>query len=397
MLWLSMAAAMALVATGCARIASPSGWAGPVSSGGIVYASIESGKLAALDVSACLGQPATSPSPGATASPAATAASSPGPSTAASPSPTPTAACAPKWVFPPKTDEGDKLKLEGIYGAPQVGKDTIYFGAYDGYVYALSASDGSQRWRFDTGAPVIGGLALTEDNRLYATSTNGTIYLLDPDKGSEVHRFDAGAGIWATPLVTKTAVYVGSVDGKLQALDPMTLAPLWTQPFKAGAGLITDPVPADEKTVLVGGIDENLYALDAATGTQKWSFGGGNWFWGRPLVDKGTVYAPNLDGNVYALDAASGSRKWTFVAPAPVRSAPLLAGGLVVVIDKNGKAFGLDPASGKASWGPPLLNKPVLSDPMVFGDKVLIVAQGGALFTVNPQDGSLAPVNVTVP
>lgn len=351
-----MAVAVALVATGCAQIASPSGWAGPVSTDGIVYASIESGRMAALD----------------------------------------SQDFSVKWVFPPKTAEGDKLKLEGIYGAPQVGKDTIYFGAYDGYVYALNASDGSQRWRVNTGDRIIGGLALTEDNRLYAASTTGAVYLLDPDKGSEVNRFDAGDGVWSAPLVTNTAVYVGSVDGKLQALDPQSLKPLWNQPFQAGAGLITDPVLAGENTVLVGGIDETLYALDAATGAMKWSFGGGNWFWGRPLVDKGTVYAPDLNGNVYALDAANGSLKWTFPAPGPVRSAPLLAGGLLIVMDKNGTMFGLDPASGKPAWGPTVLNKTVFSDPMLLGDKILIVAEGGNLFTVTPADGALAPVNVTV-
>jgi len=351
-----MAVAAAFVATGCAQIASPSGWAGPVSSDGTVYASIESGRMAALD----------------------------------------SQNFSVKWVFPPKTDEGDKLKLEGIYGAPQVGKDTIYFGAYDGYVYALNASDGSQRWQFNTGDRIIGGLALTEDNRLYVTSTNGAVYLLDPDKGSQLARSDAGDGIWSAPLVTRTAVFVDSVDGKLQALDPQSLAPLWDKPFKAGAGLITDPVLAGENTVLVGGIDETFYALDAATGAMKWSFGGGNWFWGRPLVDQGTVYAPNLDGKVYALDAATGSLKWAFAAPGPVRSAPLLAGGLVVVVDKDGQMFGLDPASGKAAWGPTVLNKTVLSDPVLLGDKVLIVAEGGDLFAVTPADGALAPVNVTV-
>ena len=81
---------------------------------------------------------------------------------------------------------------------------------------------------------------------------------------------------------------------------------------------------------------------------------------GRPLVDLGTVYAPSLDGNLYALDAVTGSLKWTFPALGPVRSAPLLAGGLLMVIDKDGQMFGLDPASGKAAWGPTVLNKTVL-------------------------------------
>jgi len=189
-----------------------------------------------------------------------------------------------------------------------------------------------------------------------------------------------------------------------------------------------DPTLADDDTLLVGGIDSKLYALDPKTGDEKWSFEGGNWFWGRPLVYGDTVYIADLDGNVHALGLDDGNPLWpeAFKTDAAVRSAPLLAGETLVIVDRSGNAYGVDPDNGTQQWGPTLLGKTVLSDPFLLertastgtdsspsatpagespsptseasptaaageGESetvVLIVAQGGDLCTIDPANGS---------
>ncbi|MDO8615166.1 MAG: PQQ-binding-like beta-propeller repeat protein [Dehalococcoidia bacterium] len=366
--WLLLGVAFVLIAAGCASVTKPQGWAGPALAGDTLYVSIERGKMAALNQDGM----------------------------------------SVKWVFPPDTSEGKKLDLEGIYGSPVVTADTIYFGAYDGNVYALSTQDGSQRWGpFETGGPIVSGVAARAAgaaqtiDRLFVGSEDGRVYALDPNnKGAVVHTFDAGDPVWATPLVTESAVYVATVGGRLFALDPETLDPLWAAPFKADAALLTDPVLADKNTVLVGGIGKQLYAVDASDGSEKWSFKAGSWFWGRPLVDGGIVYVPNLDHKVYALNVADGSNAWQqpFQAEASVRSSPLLAGSVLLIVDRHGNVSGLDPRTGKSVWsGPSILAKAVLSDPLLLPDtpaEVLIVAEGGDLFTVDPQAGSTRLVEV---
>ena len=52
-----------------------------------------------------------------------------------------------------------------------------------------------------------------------------------------------------------------------------------------------DPTLANDDTLLLGGIDNKLYALDPATGAENWSFKGGNWFWGSPSLTA-TRYTP---------------------------------------------------------------------------------------------------------
>jgi len=314
-----------------------------------------------------------------------------------------------RWVFPPDTEQGKKLKLEAIYGTPVATKDSVYFGGYDGNVYALSSLDGSLRWSFPTGGPIIGGVALLDPDpkehperaRLFVGSDDGKLYALDPEDGSQKHEpFDAGDSIWATPLVAGSVVYVPSVNGKLYALDEQTLQPVWDKPFEAGAGLVTDPVLADENTILVGGIDKSLYALDTGNGKVKWSFAANNWFWGRPLVADGKAYAPNLDGGVYALDASTGKPVWDqpFKGAEAVRSSPLLAANVLVVADKAGNVYGLDPATGVPKWsGPAVLAKTVLADSILLQDQVLVLAQGGNLFRIDPRAGVSSLVQVKTP
>jgi outer membrane protein assembly factor BamB len=167
-----------------------------------------------------------------------------------------------------------------------------------------------------------------------------------------------------------------------------------------------DPTLANKDTLLVGGIDSELYALDPETGQQKWSrpFEGGNWFWGKPFVTNEVVYVADLDGNVHAVDLGDGNALWSspFHAEAAVRSGPVLAGDSVVVVDRHGNAYGLNPNDGGLNWGPIVLGKTVLSDPFLLQtatsatptaaaageQELLIVAQGGDLCRIDPADGS---------
>ena len=100
--WLPLLLAVAILGAACAGVSKPEGWAGPTLADDTLYASVEPGKIAALD----------------------------------------TDDLSVKWVFPPDTDEGNRLDLEGVYGAPVVADSVVYFGAYDGNVYALDAEAG---------------------------------------------------------------------------------------------------------------------------------------------------------------------------------------------------------------------------------------------------------------
>lgn len=233
-----------------------------------------------------------------------------------------------KWRFP----TGDR-----VVSSPVLHGGTIFFGGDDGNVYAVNAGTGAQIWKFATRGPapstpaVAGGV-------VYAGSYDGQFYALDEVTGKLRWKFATGGerrfeakGIHgfrpknqtmadpfdvylSSPVVAQGAVYFGSGDGNVYALDAGSGALKWK--FQTGDVVHASPAFAGG-VIFVGSWDSYLYALDAATGQEKWRFHGGEdplihnqvGFQSSPAVVDGVVYTGCRDSNVYAIDAASGKEK----------------------------------------------------------------------------------------
>jgi hypothetical protein len=86
-------------------------------------------------------------------------------------------------------------------------------------------------------------------------------------------------------------------------------------------------------------------------------------------VAKGTVFfGSSADDKVYALDAATGTEKWVFFTDGPVRLAPAVAEGRVYVGSDDGSIYCLDGATGKLVWK----KKPATPDRFVPGNGRMI-------------------------
>jgi len=347
---------------GCAKIAKPDGWVSPIIADDTVYISLDGGELSALT-----GESLDE-----------------------------------VWTFPandearcPRRDE--KLDLQGIYGAPAVGDEAVYFGGYDGYVYALSrkAKDETKEteclWSFKTDDPVIAGPVLDGD-RLYVASTDGYLYVIDPETGEETARKDTG-GSGATPLLTEDGfLYVATDDGRLWKLTAATLEAAWDSPFKIKTGLLTPPVLTGEETIVVGGLGATLYGIDVATGSQRWSLDSGNWFWGEPAVhgEPGSeiVIATNLDGQVFAVDPGSGEEAWPAIdALAPIRGgAAVSETGTIVVVDNNGLVLLIAAETGETIEEVDL-KEGVFASPIIRGNQAIVLSRSHDIFLVDLETG----------
>src|SRR5207248_6667023 len=114
-------------------------------------------------------------------------------------------------------------------------------------------------------------------------------------------------------VIADGIVYVGSWDSYFYALDAATGKERWR--FKTGedpdihnqVGIQSSAVIA-EGTVYFGCRDSNVYALDSRTGQKKWIFNNkGSWVISSPAVAKGRLYFATSDsGQLHALDANSG-------------------------------------------------------------------------------------------
>ena len=166
----------------------------------------------------------------------------------------------------------------------------------------------------------------------------------------------------ALALAPDGTVYMPSGDGHLYALKPDgTLK--WASP-QLGASLVNAPALAADGTVYVSA-DATLYALDPATGAQKWQDTPGNLIYAAPSVAAdGTVYIGTLDGNLYAVNPATGADSLKFNTTSnttrTVFAGAVLGGSLFVSAldsDQNvssDQVYAVNPVSGAQQWARPL-------------------------------------------
>jgi eukaryotic-like serine/threonine-protein kinase len=214
---------------------------------------------------------------------------------------------------------------------------------------------------------------------------------------------------WSGPLVSDNVLYVGTLQGKILALDLTTAVPsegeppipLWDPkvvakqsggsnlscgrvnnpsgvygtpvanngrvyigaysgtvvwittdglavsdpPFETD-GTIVGSVVIDGETLFVGSSDGTLYAIDLNL-KEKWRFNTKGEIWSTPVVSDGVVYVGSADHNLYAIDTESGNEIWRFETEAAVMSTPLVDNGTVYIGGCDRKFYALKAATGE--------------------------------------------------
>lgn len=211
-------------------------------------------------------------------------------------------------------DEKWRFKAGVIESSPLLTDGVLYFGTFDNKLYALDAETGDPRWTFKAGDDIKGG-PIRAGGNLYFAAYDGKVYALNPQNGklrwkSSAQGGLAGAGnFYATPAAAYGRVFVGNTDGKVYAFGGKTGHLLWS---KSTGGFVYSSAAVWNKTVFVGSYDRHLYALDAATGDVRWKFRANGDISGPAMVMSEVVYFSTLNGRTYGLNARNGKQVWTF-------------------------------------------------------------------------------------
>ena len=159
-----------------------------------------------------------------------------------------------------------------------------------------------------------------------------------PDDFEVLWTFDTGAPIVSSPVVAHGRVYIGGDDQNLHAIDLATGEEVWRF---ATEDMIEAPPLALGDTIYVGSADFHLYAVDAATGEERWRFrtgdqvlGGANWVPG-PRGENGgegnnRIVVGSYDNSLYCLDAGTGEQLWSYETGNYVNGTPAVRGNEIV-------------------------------------------------------------------
>ena len=163
----------------------------------------------------------------------------------------------------------------------------------------------------------VSSTSAAEASRLQLDTDNGVIFAIDPD--GQVSAYKGKEQLWKSKI-TKQELTAG--------------------------------VEAAEGIVVVGNRKGQLFALDQATGEQKWTTQLSGAILSPSLIQSGRVITIANDGTVFAHDAVSGQQVWAYKLPnvqfslrgqpAPVR----LDDRTILVASANAYVYGLDVISG---------------------------------------------------
>jgi outer membrane protein assembly factor BamB len=301
-----------------------------------------------------------------------------------------------------------------ILASPVVADGTVFVANRGGYLYAVDAASGQQRWRLEVGQYVQRTTPTYRDGMLYLVSGFDTL-AVDADTGEIVWKTTIRYAGTASPTVAGDAVYIVSQEGWLYALSAKDGSELWktaTDGISFGSPSVGSDrlvVCTDSGRVLAMNpetgrqswgrdLDASVYTTPVISGDLAWIVTADGQLHGLDLEDgeeivtlettseltvtaqDGSVYVPSSDGGLYAFDQASGEVQWFASAGGPVKAGPVRAGSQVVIAGGN-RIAGIDAATGKQLWYF-LAGDAVDSPPAVVSGYVFFGARDGVLYAV---------------
>jgi outer membrane protein assembly factor BamB len=175
-----------------------------------------------------------------------------------------------KWTYPTGSNN---WSIAGL------GDDgMIYWGSNDLYVRSVQ-SNGAEQWKFGTWGFIAASAAIGSDGTVYIPSFDSMFYALDPHTGAEKWHFKTNDHIYASAALglgaqgSTQAIYFGSADGTLYALNPDGSL-LWK--YDTGDVIRSSPVigrtpDGSNDIIYFGAGNGKIYALNG-DGTRRWSY-----------------------------------------------------------------------------------------------------------------------------
>jgi outer membrane protein assembly factor BamB len=215
----------------------------------------------------------------------------------------------------------------------------------------------------------LNALSASTGNPLWTAQTNGEIYIQSPAVANGVVYIESSHSLPTD--TTHSLLYAFDATGTTNCSGtPKTCAPLWTADLGSKNGL-SSPTVANG-IVYAGSADGNLYAFNATDGSPLWTgTTGGSILYSSPAVANGIAYVGSSDQHLYAFDAADGTPLWNAPTGGTVStSSPAVANGVVYIGSNDHKLYAFDAENGSALWTAPtdglLFSSPAVAKGVVY-------------------------------
>lgn len=285
--------------------------------------------------------------------------------------------------------------------SPTVVDDRLFVWVDDGHLFALDTNNGEELWVHDIEGDGAGVSVNVAGDRLYYARRT-SFPNMDTLVGLDAATGDAQWGVEDGPTDAAPTIYGGTAfvggAGVLQAIDLDDSSTLWEyDDFEEQHYSPTSPTVVDGTVVVGGGFNNNITAIDAASGDERWTFGTGDDVRAAVTVEDDVVYAGSHDQTLYALDLDSGDELWSFTEPAdiigtesPTNTAgatPTVSDGVVYVGSHDETLYAVDAASGDEQWRYTEPDSPISEGATVADGVVFVTEHDSVLHAVDAESG----------
>ncbi|HYJ29622.1 MAG TPA: PQQ-binding-like beta-propeller repeat protein [Allosphingosinicella sp.] len=274
------------------------------------------------------------------------------------------AAPAPVWSVSIGQGSSSNVRLGA---APVIGDNRIYVIDTQAVIRALSPDNGATLWQRQLTNPqassrtLFGGGVTFANGRVYAVNGAGDAAALDAATGNIVWQVRPGGPLRGSPTVGGDSVYVVSQDNQLYALNTATGEQRWNvsgSVESSGVFGVASPAFA-QSTVVAGYSSGELSAYRYENGQEVWSDALARTtvttsvhaltdIDADPVIDQGRVYAIGQGGRMVAVELNTGQRLWELSIGG--LGNPWLAGDWVFVVTDQAQLLAIARATGRVRW-----------------------------------------------
>lgn len=277
----------------------------------------------------------------------------------------------------------------GPMHGPFVAAGRVHVADGDGVIHALSLVDGKELWASAVHVADPSDLAVADD-RLYVGSSSGLAYAFDARTGAELWQSQVapnGSAVHA-PSVSGLVVLVATDDDELLALDAASGAVRWRNAI--GAEGLGTPMTWNGLAFVGAGPSQasgRLVAYDLASGSKRWSLERNIY---SPSIGGEVGYSASGVGTVTALDLATGADRWTTKYAGVVRPAVVGDGVVYLDVDLEHRIVGLDGATGGELWSIGIDADAPYGIAVAQG-LVVVVTSAGSAYAIGGDGAALTP------
>lgn len=284
-------------------------------------------------------------------------------------------------------DKGDTSFVSGGVGA---GEGLVIVGTTHAAAIALDAADGTERWRVQLSSEVL-SQPVTGDGLVYLQTSDGRLVALGAKDGARHWTFDTqvpaltlrGTG---APVYSGGLVFAGFANGKVGAFRSLSGEPIWEQRvmLPQGRSELDRIVDVDGSPLVTGSAiyaasyQGRVSALRPADGTELWEREASSYL---DLAEGyGNVYVVDEKGIVTAIDQQTASVAWE--QRSLFRrglSAPVAVGSYLLVGDEDGYVHVLAQSDGRLLGRRKIDGAGIRSRPLVAEDIVYLLGNSGKL------------------